>query len=151
MLTHGMPYRSPRKVSPGSAPIVPIWLNRHHLLSKRTVAPDGTPFSNVGSPFILPTTVTGLAGRISSPLLMGVGPKNMQKALPGGQYPKSPSSTTSCPNSSPAATGMPKYISSPQVLADASMGRASQIMPAVAVSFSVALIVTGPAVILTSR
>ena len=98
-----------------------------HARSMSTGAPDGTRLRTVGSPCIRPITVTGLAGRISSPLLMGVGPKNMQKALPGGQYPRSPSSTTSCPISSPAATGMAKYISSPQVLADASMGRASQI------------------------
>ena len=104
----------------------------------RTGAPDGTRLRMVESPCILPITVTGLAGRISSPLLMGVGPKNMQKALPGGQYPRSPRSTTSCPISSPAETGMPKYISSPQVLADASMGRASQIAEAVSVSFRAA-------------
>ena len=37
---------------------------------------------------------------------------------------------------------MPKYISSPHVLADASMGRASQIAAAVSVSFRTALTVT---------
>ena len=30
-------------------------------------------------------TLTALAGRISSPLLTGVGPKKMQNAFPGGQ------------------------------------------------------------------
>ena len=34
--------------------------------------------------------LTALADRISSPSLAGVGPKNMQKAFPVGQQPKSP-------------------------------------------------------------
>ena len=37
------------------------------------------------SPATLPNTLTALAGRISAPVLMGVGPKNIQKAGPLGQ------------------------------------------------------------------
>jgi len=44
-----------------------------------------TCFNCVGSSFILPMTLTGLAGLISSPLLAGVGPKKRHIALPGGQ------------------------------------------------------------------
>ncbi|SUZ61594.1 uncharacterized protein METZ01_LOCUS14448 [marine metagenome] len=70
--------------------------------------PDDTPLRASVSPVILPMTVTSLAGLISSPWLAGVGPKNRQKACPGGQYPKSPSSTTSWPSSNSASTSMRK-------------------------------------------
>jgi len=42
---------------------------------------------------ILPTRFTLLAGTGSEPLLSGVGPKNMARAFPGGQYPISPTLT----------------------------------------------------------
>ena len=48
-----------------------------------------------GSPRIFPMTLTADAGTILLELLIGVTPKKMQKADPGGQYPKSPISTTS--------------------------------------------------------
>ena len=48
-------------------------------------APDGTDLRTLGSPLIIPSTLTGLAGLISSPRLIGVGPKNRQSAFPGGQ------------------------------------------------------------------
>jgi hypothetical protein len=45
-----------------------------------------TERKTVGSPTTRPKTLTGLAGRISSgERLAGVGPKKMQKALPGTQ------------------------------------------------------------------
>jgi len=53
--------------------------------STRTCVPERTFLKRVGSPATLPKTLTGLAGRISSPRLEGVGPKKMQKAAPGGQ------------------------------------------------------------------
>ena len=43
-----------------------------------TAAPDGTLVSADTSPLMESTTLTALAGRISSPTLIGVGPKNMQ-------------------------------------------------------------------------
>ena len=61
-----------------------------------------------GSPSTHPKTFTGLAGLISSPLLAGVGPKKMQKALPGGQNPRSPISTTSMGSSASTSTGIEK-------------------------------------------
>jgi hypothetical protein len=39
----------------------------------------------VASPVTRPNTFTPLAARGSSPVLAGVRPKKMQKALPGGQ------------------------------------------------------------------
>ena len=63
----------------------------------------------LGSDETFPTILTALAARISSPRLAGVGPKKMQKALPGGQYPSSPAVTTSlAPFSCLALTGMLK-------------------------------------------
>ena len=53
--------------------------------SSLTLVPARTFRNTVGSPTTRPTTVTGLAGRISSPRLIGVGPKKMQSASPGGQ------------------------------------------------------------------
>jgi hypothetical protein len=49
------------------------------------VVPALTFRNAVGSPLTRPNTFTGLAGRISSPRLAGVGPKKMQNARPGGQ------------------------------------------------------------------
>src|SRR5262245_21275505 len=49
------------------------------------VVPERTFLNTRGSPSTLPNTLTGLAGRISSPRLAGVGPKKMQNAEPGGQ------------------------------------------------------------------
>jgi len=54
-------------------------------LSSVTRVPARTFLNTVASPLTRPTTFTGLAGRISSPRLAGVGPKKMQKAWPGGQ------------------------------------------------------------------
>jgi len=59
-------------------------------------------------PVILPTMLTGLAGLISLPLDMGVGPKNRHKACPGGQYPMSPLLTVGTAFSSSLNTGIPK-------------------------------------------
>ena len=55
-----------------------------------------------------PKTLTALAGRISEPRLIGVGPKKMQNAEPGGQYARSPMSTVSRGDSAATFTGMPK-------------------------------------------
>src|SRR2546428_7060907 len=55
-----------------------------------TRAPSRTCLNALGSPRRCPITVTGLAGRISSPLLAGVGPNKTPNAPPGGQYPRSP-------------------------------------------------------------
>jgi hypothetical protein len=57
----------------------------HAVRSIFTVVPDRTDLNAVGSPETRPKTLTGLAGRISDPVLAGVGPKKMQNALPGGQ------------------------------------------------------------------
>ena len=48
---------------------------------------------SVASPVILPIRQTALAGTGSTPLLMGVGPKKMAIAFPGGQKPMSPTLT----------------------------------------------------------
>ena len=48
-------------------------------------APASTRARTVGSPSIAPRTLTGLAGRISLPRLIGVGPQKRQSAPPGGQ------------------------------------------------------------------
>jgi hypothetical protein len=53
--------------------------------SNTTFSPLRTLLKMVGSPSKCPKTLTGLAGRISSPRLAGVRPKKMQKALPAGQ------------------------------------------------------------------
>jgi hypothetical protein len=50
-------------------------------------------FSTVASLKILPTRFTALAGTGSLPLLIGVGPKKMARAFPGGQNPMSPTFT----------------------------------------------------------
>jgi hypothetical protein len=50
-----------------------------------TGVPSRTCRKTVASPSTRPTTLTGLAGRISLPCEAGVGPKKMQKADPGGQ------------------------------------------------------------------
>src|SRR5438552_13300628 len=73
-----------------------------------TRVPARTVLKTVASPTTLPNTFTGLAGRISSPRLDGVGPKKMQKAEPGGQYPRSPMSTVSRGFSGLALTGIEK-------------------------------------------
>ena len=55
-------------------------------VSSRIVVPERTCLNFVASPVTLPTTFTGLYGLISFLLrLLGVGPKKMQNALPGGQ------------------------------------------------------------------
>lgn len=110
-----------------------------------TLSPLRTFLKTSGSPSTLPMTLTGLAGLISSPRLAGVGPKKMQKAFPGGQYPRSPTSTTSLGFSAPILTGMEKYISSPHVFALASMGRASHMARTVIGLSSVSSAWTSPA------
>ena len=63
------------------------------------------------------------AGRISSPELTGVGPKNKQIALPGGQNAISPKSTVSLAHSSfSLEMEVEKYISSPHIWEMPSMG-----------------------------
>ena len=57
----------------------------YFIFSILTGVPDVTASNTAASPSILPKTLTGLAGRISAPRLAGVGPQNMQKALPGSQ------------------------------------------------------------------
>src|SRR5205823_14177077 len=57
----------------------------HRALLTVTGDPARTVLNTLGSPAIRPTTLTGLAGRISPPRLIGVGPKKMQNARPGGQ------------------------------------------------------------------
>src|SRR5690606_30754648 len=47
---------------------------RHPTFSTRTRSPPVTPSNTLGSPSIRPNTLTGLAGRISTPRLAGVGP-----------------------------------------------------------------------------
>ena len=72
-------------------------------------APVATAASTVGSPSMAPMTLTGLAGRISFPRLMGVGPQKRQSALPGGQYATAPLSTVSAASgASAASTGIEK-------------------------------------------
>jgi len=73
------------------------------------LAPSLAFRKTLGSDKIFPIILTALAARISSPRLAGVGPKKMQKACPGGQYPSSPAETTSlAPCSDPVLTGMAK-------------------------------------------
>ena len=69
--------------------------------STLTRVPDRKASNSFGSPSSVPKTVTGLAGRISSPRLIGVGPQKRQKALPGSQYARSPAETVACPRSVP--------------------------------------------------
>jgi len=58
----------------------------HSILSILILSPSLTFEKIVGSPTILPITLTGLAGLISSgDLLAGVGPQKMHIAFPGGQ------------------------------------------------------------------
>ena len=85
-------------------------------------------------------------------MLAGVLPKNMQNALPGGQNAISPEDTKSDAfESSVASTGIEKYISSPQTLAEPEMGKESHMLFAVSVSFKSASIVTFPTVIVIDR
>ena len=56
-----------------------------HPSSMRTGSPSCTFLSRAASPSTRPTGLTALAGRISPPRLMGVGPKKIQNALPVGQ------------------------------------------------------------------
>ena len=51
---------------------------------------EGTSDNPRGLSVILPTKFAGLAALISSFLLAGVGPQNIQNAFPGGQNAKSP-------------------------------------------------------------
>ena len=69
----------------------------------RTGAPSATSLRQQGSSVILPIRFTALAGRISPGTLAGVRPKKMQKALPLGQYPRSPTFTTMVAVSSSSA------------------------------------------------
>src|SRR2546421_10864075 len=55
-----------------------------------TRAPSRTCLNDLGSPRRCPITVTGLAGRISSPLLAGGGPKKIQNTRPAAQRPGPP-------------------------------------------------------------
>ena len=80
---------------------------------------------------------TADAALISSPPDAGVGPKNIQNACPGGQYPNSPSSNTSLLfSSSSQLTGILKYISPPHRCAFARIGRAPYIALPVILSFN---------------
>jgi len=120
-----------------------------YAFSMTTVAPSGTCLKTVGSPEIMPTGLTALAGRISLPRLAGVWPKKMQNAVPGGQYASSPSETISFASSdSPSLTGIEKYISSPHVLPRCLIGSAFHIFSAVCESFNTASALMSPAVIL---
>src|SRR5262249_40040426 len=58
---------------------------RGQARSTRTAVPPPTDGKAVASPAIPRNRFTGLAGRISSSWLAGVGPKKMQNADPGGQ------------------------------------------------------------------
>jgi hypothetical protein len=53
--------------------------------SKRISFSSSTERKTVGSPSTFPIIFTALAGIIFPSLLTGVGPKNIQKALPLGQ------------------------------------------------------------------
>ncbi len=68
---------------------LPVRQEKHrdpdHARSIFTRSPLRTFLKTLGSPVTLPKTPTALAGRISLPRLIGVGPKKMQNALPGGQ------------------------------------------------------------------
>jgi hypothetical protein len=65
------------------------WYNlkgaRNHVLEMPTVSPVRMALKVRASHSRWPNTLTGLAGRISQPVLAGVAPKKMQKASPGGQ------------------------------------------------------------------
>jgi len=111
-------------------------------------SPAIIPLNILGSLTKRPKTSTALAARISFWLLIGVGPKKMQKAPPGGQYPRSPKSTVSWPDSKPIFSGMLKYISSPQVFTVPLKGRACHIASATIVSERSASAVTLPTLIL---
>ena len=66
------------------------------------------------------------AGLISPLPLIGVGPKNKHTALPGGQNAISPNSTVSFAHlSSSISMSVEKYISSPHVCAEPSIGKIS--------------------------
>lgn len=56
-----------------------------HPFCSVTVLSFITALNRLGSAVTLPMMLTAEAGIISSPRLMGVGPKNMQKARPVGQ------------------------------------------------------------------
>ena len=58
---------------------------RYAAHSTVTGVPARTLRNAVGSPRSVPKRFTGLAGRISPGLLIGVRPKKMQNARPGGQ------------------------------------------------------------------
>ncbi len=60
-------------------------------------------------------------------VLAGVGPKNMQKPLPLGQNPTSPTSQSTWEFSSSIETGISPYNSSPQRARFTSNGKASHI------------------------
>ena len=60
-----------------------VYLEVARLMS--TLAPCRTARNSVASPTTCPKIFTGLYARGRSPLLTGVGPKNMQKACPTGQ------------------------------------------------------------------
>ena len=81
------PTAGPRSVS-----VVVCWPRARRPPPARDApaSPARTALNTVGSPSTRPKTLTGLAGRHSSPRLAGVGPKKMQNARPGGQYPRSP-------------------------------------------------------------
>lgn len=51
----------------------------------RTTIPSVTSPKAVASPSVAPNTLTGLYAFGFSPVLIGVAPKKMQNALPGGQ------------------------------------------------------------------
>ena len=73
-----------------------VCLDNGHSANTNVIgSPEVTSLNSVASPNTFPITVTELAARISLPLLSGVIPKKIQNARPGGQYPRSPSSTTS--------------------------------------------------------
>ena len=92
------------------------------------------------SPVIFPITVTELAALGCVPSPAGVGPKNMQKALPGGQKAIFPISMSSFPFSRSASMGILKYTSFPHKLISDLMGRIFKIFFAVFESFIVASI-----------
>ena len=80
-------------------------VGRHDQVSSTrstfTLVPERKTSNSLGSPSSVPNTVTGFAGRISSPRLIGVRPQKRQKALPGSQYARSPAETVACPRSVP--------------------------------------------------
>lgn len=58
----------------------------HSAFSTRILLPERTCLKTFGSAVILPKTFTGLAGRISLPLLIGVGPKKGQQGILLGEW-----------------------------------------------------------------